>query len=304
MRKVLFLAALAMSLAGCSGAATTQSTTSTLQVIDVTTSTTVAETTTTIAATTTTTPPPVSGIIATSTGLAGWWDGADWVSAEVSAPPLQRDSEYQFVYLNDPITTQPAGEITTDEDGICATPSSGLQFPGQDNWMTPSPIAVSADWDLRPHRIELLGTTNKTYENETKRLLPDADTKDFELVQVIRTDLEGDGTLEVIVTAQSISDTTLINNKVGEFSIVFLRKVINDEVQTAVLHSFVVESFNDFEFGFMAPAYVSAIADLNGDGKMEIVLDSFYYEGRSTAIYEYINNDLGPVAVLGAGCGA
>ena len=297
---------LLIGVTACGGGTNTQPTVAPLPPsAEVTTTlppTTVTPTTTT---TTTEPPAPVSGIVATSTGIAGWWDGEAWVSAETTAPPLQRSSEYQFVLLNDPITTQPAGEITVDGDGLCSTPSSGLRFPETANWSDPSPIAVSADWDLRPHRIELLGTSNKTYENAAKNLLPKgAETKDLELVQVIRTDLEGDGTLEVIVTAQSISDTTLINNKVGEFSIVFLRKVINDEVQTAVLHSFVVESFNDFEFGFMAPAYVSAIADLNGDGKMEIVLDSFYYEGRSTAIYEYINNDLGPVAVLGTGCGA
>lgn len=228
------------------------------------------------------------------------------MSAEVAAPPLQLESEYQFVYLNDPITIQSAGQITFEDSGFCATPDSGLAFPPLAEFPQTSPIAVSADWDLRPHRIELLSTDNKNYEEETKKLLDgtEAKTNGAELVQVIRTDLEGDGIIEVIITAERISDRNLLGSKTGEFSIVFLRKVINDEVQTAILHEFVaVNEGGDFE-GFMAPAYVTAIADLNGDGKMEIAMDSFYYEGSSTTIFEYVNNDLGPVAVLRTGCGA
>lgn len=298
---------LCLLVAACGGGETTESSVApplgtiadTTTTLDTTTGTSSPITTTTEA------PAPVSGIVATVTGLLGWWDGDGWVSAGSAAPPLQRDSEYQLVYLNDPITTQDAGIITTDDFEICSTPNSGLQFPQQENWLAPSPIAISADWDLRPHRIELLGTSNKTYENETKKLLPkEAKTGGLELVQVIRTDLEGDGITEVIVTAQSISDTNLIQNKPGEFSIVYLRKVIDNEVQTAVLHSFVTEDFGEGNFGYMAPAYVSAIADLNGDGKMEIALDSFYYEGRSTIVYEYVNDDLEPTVVMSAGCGA
>lgn len=306
MKQLTVLVALSLAASACGGSATSNSTGSTLPVLDVTTTTTIPPTTTMATTTTTQPPAPVSGIIATSTGIAGWWDGSNWVSAEVAAPPLQLESEYQFVYLNDPITIQSAGQITFEDSGFCATPDSGLAFPPLAEFPQTSPIAVSADWDLRPHRIELLSTDNKNYEEETKKLLDgtEAKTNGAELVQVIRTDLEGDGIIEVIITAERISDRNLLGSKTGEFSIVFLRKVINDEVQTAILHEFVaVNEGGDFE-GFMAPAYVTAIADLNGDGKMEIAMDSFYYEGSSTTIFEYVNNDLGPVAVLRTGCGA
>ena len=50
---------------------------------------------------------------------------------------------------------------------------------------------------------------------------------------------------------------------------------------------------------------VPAVADLDGDGQMEIVTQGFYYEGSWTEMWEYVNNDEGEtVAVLSVGCGA
>jgi hypothetical protein len=47
---------------------------------------------------------------------------------------------------------------------------------------------------------------------------------------------------------------------------------------------------------------VVAVLDLDGDGKMEIVVGSRYYEGEGTTIYKC---DLKKVeAVLEVGCGA
>ncbi len=45
-----------------------------------------------------------------------------------------------------------------------------------------------------------------------------------------------------------------------------------------------------------------AVADLNGDGRMEVVIDDAYYEGSSTAVYE-LAGDGSLVRVIGAGCG-
>ena len=49
---------------------------------------------------------------------------------------------------------------------------------------------------------------------------------------------------------------------------------------------------------------VAAVADLNGDGKMEIILNSTFWEGASLQAFEWVNNDEGPVEVLTCGCGS
>jgi hypothetical protein len=52
--------------------------------------------------------------------------------------------------------------------------------------------------------------------------------------------------------------------------------------------------------GLMRGYHLSAIADLNGDGCMEIVLYSAYYEGSSSDIFEI--NGMKAHAVLVCGC--
>jgi FG-GAP repeat len=46
---------------------------------------------------------------------------------------------------------------------------------------------------------------------------------------------------------------------------------------------------------------VAAILDLNGDGKMELVVTSNYYEGGTTTVYRCMPTKI--EAVLSAACG-
>ena len=51
--------------------------------------------------------------------------------------------------------------------------------------------------------------------------------------QVVRTDLEGDGVNEILVVAEDVSPGFLF--ELGDYSILFMRKVVDGVVQTAVL---------------------------------------------------------------------
>jgi len=59
------------------------------------------------------------------------------------------------------------------------------------------------------------------------------------------------------------------------------------------------------EGGVYSGAYTyGGVADLNGDARMEIILDTAYWEGFSVWVFEYANDDLGPLMVLETGCGS
>jgi hypothetical protein len=120
--------------------------------------------------------------------------------------------------------------------------------------------------------------------------------------QVIRFDLEGDGVNEVLVVAEDVPGDLLA--EVGDYSIAFLQKVVQDDVATSVIGESVVLELEEGETPFVLSFTVAAIADLNGDSKMEIVLDSAYYEGLGIEVWEYVNDDIGPLAQISAGCGA
>jgi len=80
---------------------------------------------------------------------------------------------------------------------------------------------------------------------------------------------------------------------------VLLRKIVGKTAQNILITGeFITKKV---EFGAPNEHRLSAIADLNGDGKMEIVIYGEYYEGHWSEMYELNGNK--PTKVLEIGCG-
>jgi hypothetical protein len=124
-----------------------------------------------------------------------------------------------------------------------------------------------------------------------------------ELVQLMRTDLDGDGTDEVLIVAEHPDAVTTVGARAGWYNLVMLRVVEGNEARTHVLAEDVYTQ-DDPTYPNFARTRISAIADLNGDGRSEIVPDTFYFEGAGTQVFEYVDPVSAPAVVLDAGCGA
>lgn len=274
----------------------------------VTTSTTVAETTTSTEGTTTTTQVPgnwaIEPLVVSEFGALGWWDGGNWVQVdELTSLPVSGGEDYQVVLLG-----VEAG-ITGGPETLLCDPlnNPGVElsnaailgsFPG------PSGVAISAPWELVPNFVQS-EVDDGTYSDFARPLLAarGLDVANPVIKQVIRFDIEGDGVNEVIAVAEDIADDGLFA-QVGDYSLVFLRRVVEGEVQTAILGDSVVTPPDPGVTPFVLSFSVAGVADLSGDGKMEIVLNSVYYEGVGWGVWEYVNDDLGPVLQIQSGCGA
>jgi hypothetical protein len=238
-------------------------------------------------------------LVTTDFGALGWWDDG-WLDAEEEgALPVVGGEDYQTVAL-DAISMTTGGPQTTmceplDLLGVTLTDPELLGvFPG------PYGVAVSAPWSLQPHLFEVL-TDDGTYAGFASELLASRglDVSDPAIKQLIRTDLEGDGVNEVLVVAEDVTPGYLLET--GDYSLAFMRRVVEGEVQTAILGETVVLDEGDTFGGVYT---YGGVADLNGDGKMEIILDTAYWEGFSVLVFEYVNDDLGPSMVLQTGCGS
>jgi len=269
-----------------------------------TTTTTLSTTTTTVTATTST---ALAGtwadqpLIATGFGALGWWNGADWLDAESEGVlPVAGGEDYQTI-LADSLGMTTAGPQTTVCEPLeligveLADPELLGDFPG------PHGVAISAPFDLQPYLYDDQTTDDGTYAGFASALLSSRglDVDDPVIKQLIRTDLEGDGVNEVLVVAEDVTPGLLLQP--GDYSILFMRKVIEGEVQTAVFEETVVMDEDD---QFLGAHSVGTVADLNGDGKMEIVSNSAFFEGFSVAVWEYVDDDLGPARRLERGCGS
>ena len=256
--------------------------------------------TTTTTTTTTTTLPPGSGTIVAGSGVAGWSEGGEWRSLDDGDLPAEVGEVYQIIRVGQPVTTATATEITGGCDFI--DPSADVAgLMDFDDWPN-YPIAVAASWDVVPHPVDVLPNDSQTYKDAISELLAQRGITDPDptLRQVIRTDLEGDGVDEILITAGHDGDFSSVAG--GDYSIAILRKVVLGEVQTAILGFHEVPASESGPF--LIVYRIAAVADLNGDGRMEIATNDFYYEGAGSIVYDYINDDLGPWEVLNVGCGA
>ena len=316
MRKILV--ALLLVVGACSPSETAETTTSTS---DGTSSTTAApattsmpptsttvpvSTTTTTEATTTTTTAMLEGtwadepLITTGFGAIGWWDGTEWRDAATEGElPVEGGEDYQVTVLDDLSRTTGGPQVSVCEPleliGIeLEDPDLLGGYPG------PYGVAISAPWALQPYVFEAIADDG-TYAGFASELLSarGMDVEEPTIKQLFRTDLEGDGVNEVLVVAEAVTQGLLLEP--GDYSIAFMRKVVDGDVQTVILEETLVF---DEEDRFAGAHAFGGAADLNDDGRMELIVDSAFFEGFNVAIWEYVNDDLGAVQVLQTGCGS
>lgn len=241
-------------------------------------------------------------------GALGWWDGAQWVQVRSDTVlPVRGGEDYKIVLLgNDGLVT--GGSQLVRCDFTVPTPGVKLENGGADRLIDHeaglSGIAVSAPWDLTPHLVEEF-TDNGTYAAAAADILAERGlTIDEPVVrQLIRLDLEGDGLEEVLVVVGDTAEET--NNSFGEaqpgdYSLVFLRRLTDSGVSTWVLAESVATGNEPIGWSTFT---VSGVADLSGDSKMEIIVSGSAWENQWVTVFEYIDDAIGPDAVMSAGCG-
>ena len=125
--------------------------------------------------------------------------------------------------------------------------------------------------------------------------------------QIYRIDLEGDRVAEVLISASYFSDATEPqaadgpgpDAAAGDYSILFMRKVVRGKVETVVLAEDVYKESAEF----IAPSQyrIRGVVDINGDGKMEVLMYGRYYEGHWTSVFQINGTQF--KEVLSCGCG-
>jgi hypothetical protein len=316
MRRFTLLVILSLAFAACDsgdgGETTTSSETSTTPVETSMTSpettTTSPETTTTTQATTTTT--ELAGnwadepLVVSKFGALGWWDGANWIQVDdLTSLPVAGGEDYQVVVFgSDEIVTGGSEEILCEP---VFNPGVELSDPDAlGSWPDPVGVAISAPWQLTPHFVQE-EIDNGTYSELARPLLAarGLDVESPVIKQVVRFDMDGNGENEVLVVAEDIAESGSLFAQEGDYSLVFTRIVVEGEVQTAILGESIVDEVQEGTTPFILSHSIAAVADLSGDGKMEMVIHEIYYEGSAWSVWEYVNDDLGPVFQIGSGCG-
>jgi len=236
--------------------------------------------------------------------LLGGSAGGQWLKPEAAAGLSPGGENYRLYTLT--------GEVGAS---VGTTPAKGEEGPCSDTLyvtMAPFPksygslVAVGGPWNAMPRPIKIASTEQQVYKAAAAEILKGQgiDNPQVILTQVIKVDLDGDGVDEVLVSAANYArfkpgGGLTPNARAGDYSLVFLRKVVQGKVVTSIIKGEYYPQAKEFN----APNEhrVIGVLDLNGDGILEIVLSHNHYEGEWVAAYRVEGTKI--IFLFGMGCG-
>lgn len=220
--------------------------------------------------------------------LFGAISDGKWIKADETAKLIGDETTYRVYGLTQSFGEVKGGKPKPVEDVCTDTMAVSLSPKPEDGV-----IAIAASWNALPREPKVIDTTQKVYVEAVRDFLK---TKGIEqpkvkIDNILRVDLDGDGEEEVLISAANYfgkADRVPMRSPAGSYSMVLLRRVVAGKVETQVVAGeFHPKAYVSKEGSFDAPSIYKVIAtlDLDGDGKLEVVVGSDYYEGGDTTIY-------------------
>lgn len=254
----------------------------------------------------------VHPIIEIETGyFFGGSESGKWVKADRAAKSIGKKTTYQVYSL-----TKKAGQITGGKPKSVDEPCPDTLTVSLSSKPKDGVIGLAAPWNALPRTPVIADATQSVYVEAVRDFLKGRGVADpkVRITRILRVDLEGDGQEEVLISATNYFTNDKSNDtsaapfpeapiqapQPGSYSIVILRRVVDGNVQTKLVTGEVYAKADES----VAPNVynLAAVLDLNGDGKLEVIVHSFYYEGGQTTIYRCEPDKI--EAALSVECGA
>ena len=238
-------------------------------------------------------------IVEMDTGyLFGGSADGKWIKAEKAAKSMKGRTAFRVFGLTKEIGKATGGKPKSADAEVC---SDMLEVK-----LSPKPkegvIALSAPWNALPRKPKIVDPTTQIFVDAVREFLVSRRMSDpqVKITRILRVDLDGDGEEEELINATNYPDDEPPMDEAvpGGYSMVLLRRAVTGKVETELIAGdFYVKDES-------SPAYVykiEAVLDLNGDGKLEIIVHSQYYEGSETTIYDCSSGKC--EVALSVGCG-
>ena len=240
-------------------------------------------------------------IVEVDTGyfFGGSADGK-WVKAEQAAKSMKGNGAVRVFGL-----AQEMGKATAGKPKSVDEPCPDTLTVSLSSQPKGAVVALGAPWNALPRKAKITDPTQQVYVDAVRDFLKTRRISDpkVRITRILRVDLDGDGEDEVLINATNYftkdNDVPMNTPAKGSYSIVLFRRVVAGKVQTEFVAG---EVYVKDESSAPNVYEIPAVLDLNGDGKLEVIVHSHYYEGAETTIYDCSGGKC--KAVLSVECGA
>ena len=235
----------------------------------------------------------VHPIVEVQTGyLFGATADGKWIKSDEAAKAISDERTYKIYGLTQSFGEAKGGKPKPTEEEVCSDVLTVSLSPNPDK----GAIALAAPWNALPRKVQILDASQQVYVDATRDFLKTKgiDKPKVKIESILRVDLDGDGEEEVLISATNYFEKyegAPMRSPAGSYSMVLLRRLVAGKVETQLVEGeFYPKAYQngtDDDASFNAPNVykVIAVLDLDGDGKMEVVVASQYYEGGATTIY-------------------
>jgi hypothetical protein len=212
--------------------------------------------------------------------LLGGMQPGGWSDADRAAARMTGDERYTL-YTPAGLAGGIDGALPV-QDRICKSYSISLDSSVMDG----SLVGVTGNWAVTPRLAQELPVDTAVYLQTVAEWLTDqAPSQPIPVISRIwRVDVEGDGTDETFISASRFAEPSGHNVEPRDYSVILMRKVVGDSVVTVPL---VGEYYNEYAENRFPMSYsLEFIGDLNGDGRLEVVVGIKRWEGEGAIVYE------------------
>lgn len=221
-----------------------------------------------------------------------------WVDVGTTVSALSGGETYR-VYTGSALAGTATGSAPEKRGGVC---------PGTLLSLSPAPaiemsLGVGGGWNAAP-RTPSVGDGTAVHRDAVASLLAqegvEVDAIEVNVAQVWTVDLDNDGHQEEIIQAARLKDggaTPAVD--AGDYAVIAMMKQTENGLRTSAV---AVNAFPEAqELAYPWRYYVPNILDLDGDGRLELVVSGARFEGTQTTVY-VVDGDGTARPVMSGGC--
>ncbi len=232
--------------------------------------------------------------------IIGAYAGGKWIPSETAGKALKPGRKYRLFTLTGKSGEAVGGKAGANAD-VCPDVWEQIMKPATEQHA----IAVAAPWNPMPRTARSSDKTQEVYLKAAHDFLVGKGIAKpvVKITQLLRIDLDGDGEDEVLLSATKYPGEpgeSPPSAVAGNYSFVLLRHFVDGKVQTKLIDGEFYPKASESQTPYRYE--ISGLLDLDGDGRLEVILYSAYYEGATVTVWHFGAGKLHKV--LEIGCGA